>query len=238
MPEPTFDEELLSELRLTHLPPTETTRVERIALEMAQAFQQLAHVGPAVSMFGSARTPRNDPDYAQARKIAAAIGEAGFAIVTGGGPGLMEAANRGARDAGALSVGLNISLPREQRPNNFLDVQLTFNHFFARKLMFVRYASAFVALPGGFGTLDELFEALTLVQTGKIRHFPVVLAGSPFWAGLVGWMRNELVPEKTINTGAIALLHVLDEPADIATVVERHHRRRLRSASARRGAQA
>jgi len=229
----TPDEELLSALRITDLPKTEAKRIRRIDGEMAVAFEELRSVGRAVSFFGASRTPRNHPDYAHARAVAKAVGEAGFAVITGGGPGLMEAANRGAREAGALSVGLNITLPREQHMNRYVDLRLQFDHFFVRKLMFVRYATAFVALPGGFGTLDELFEALTLTETGKIRHFPVVLVGSSFWAGLVDWMRGRLVFEQTIDTRDIALLHVADDPAEVADIVTRHHHRQVRYAATR-----
>lgn len=231
----TVDEELLSGLDITRLPRREARRIQRIDSEFAAGFEGLRDLGRAVSFFGSARTPRDHPDYARGRAVAAAVGRAGFAIMTGGGPGMMEAANRGARDAGARSVGLNIVLPREQRANRYLDINLRFDHFFVRKLMFVRYASAFVALPGGFGTLDELFEALTLVETGKIRHFPVVLVGSAFWAGLADWIRGRLIPEGTVDQEALGLLHVLDDPEEIADVVTRQHHRQLRSQAARLG---
>src|SRR5579859_1835921 len=175
----TFDQELL--LWLGDEPPGErqadTRRIREIAAEFAAGFDRLATIGPAVTVFGSARTPPGHPHYELIRAIAAEVGRSGHAIITGGGGGLMEAANRGAREAGAVSVGCNIVLPREQRMNEFVDIGLTFHHFFARKVMFVRYASAFIIGPGGFGTLDELFEALTLIQTGTVEHFPVVLAG-------------------------------------------------------------
>ena len=228
---PNFDEELLSGLGLSTLPEAEAKRIERIDAELASGFDALRDAGKAVSFFGSARMPRTHPYYAHARAVAAAVGRAGFSVITGGGAGLMEAANRGARDAGAPSIGLNIALPREQRTNRYVDVSLHFDHFFARKLMFVRYASAFVALPGGFGTLDELFEALTLVETRKIRHFPVVLVGSSFWAGLVDWVRGRLLTERTVDSASLRLLHVLDDPEEIAAVVTHHHRRRARSAT-------
>ena len=171
---------------------TDAARVKRISAELQMGFDALAHVGPAASFFGSARTPPDDPEYALARETARIVGEAGLAIITGGGPGAMEAANRGARDAGALSIGLNIELPFEQGLNAYCDIGLEFHYFFTRKIMFVRYASGFVVFPGGFGTLDETFEALTLIQTGKIRHFPVVLVGSDYWGGLVDWIRERL----------------------------------------------
>jgi len=173
----TFDEELLLWLgdEPAEVRAADVERVRDIAGEFAHGFDSLARVGRAVTVFGSARTPREHPDYAMVREVGACLGRAGYAIITGGGPGLMEAANRGAQDAGALSVGCNIELPREQALNPYLDIGLRFRHFFARKVMFVRYASAFVIAPGGYGTLDELFEALTLIQTATIRHFPVIL---------------------------------------------------------------
>ena len=194
-------------------------RVARIRDEISAGFAALADLGPAVSVFGSARIAADDPLYAHGRSVARALGEQGFAIVTGGGPGLMEAANRGARDAGAHSVGLGIELPREQETNDFVDRSVRFRYFFARKLMFVRYAVGFVVLPGGFGTLDELFEALTLRQTGKIHQFPVVLVGSEHWAPLVAWVRDRLVTIGTLTAAEAALIEVLDEPEEIAVRV-------------------
>ena len=176
----TYDEEIIAARRgrrsISTL--TDAARLERIQAELDMGFDALAHVGAAASFFGSARTPADDPEYALARETARIVGEAGLAVITGGGPGAMEAANRGARDAGALSIGLNIELPFEQGVNPYCDIALEFHYFFARKVMFVRYASGFVVFPGGFGTLDELFEALTLIQTGKIRDFPVILVGT------------------------------------------------------------
>ena len=161
----------------------------------------------------------DDPQYGQARMIARRLGEAGLAIVTGGGPGLMEAANRGARDAGATSVGLRIELPFEQGMNRFVDVPLGFEYFFTRKLMFVRYASGFVVFPGGFGTLDELFDSLTLIQTGSVRHFPVVLVGRDYWEGLLAWMRDRLVAEGKIDRADVDLLTVTDDPDEVVATV-------------------
>ena len=227
----TPDELLFSGLELERLPRSEAQRIRRIDNEMVAAFAALRNVERAVSFFGASRTPRSHPEYEHARAVAAAVGRAGFAVITGGGAGLMEAANRGARDAGTLSIGLNIALPREQRPNRYLDISVRFDHFFVRKLMFVRYASAFVALPGGFGTLDELFEALTLLETAKIHHFPVVLVGSSFWAGLVDWVRERLAPEQTIPTRSVRLLHVVDDPEEVAAVITHHHERRARAAA-------
>jgi uncharacterized protein (TIGR00730 family) len=175
----TFDEELLLWLGTEPAPvrAADSARIRDIAAEFAMGFDKLSQIGPAVTVFGSARTPPDHSDYALIRAVATALGSAGYAIITGGAGGLMEAANRGARDAGAVSVGCNIELPHEQHLNPYVDIELRFRHFFARKVMFVRYAHAFVIGPGGFGTLDELFEALTLIQTGTIRHFPVILVG-------------------------------------------------------------
>ena len=184
-------------------------------------FRDLAGVRCGVAMFGSARTPPGHPDYELARETGRALGAAGYSVITGGGPGLMEAANRGARDAGALSVGLNIELPHEQHPNPYLDVSLRFRHFFVRKIMFVRYAGAFVVLPGGFGTMDELFEALTLIQTGKIDHFPVLLMRSSYWEGLMSWLRGSMLADGFIGAGDPGLIEVVEEPAEVVAAVER-----------------
>jgi uncharacterized protein (TIGR00730 family) len=190
---------------------TDEERLETIRREFDYGFDALAGLGPAVSVFGSARTPEDSPEYEFARSAARCFGAQGLAVITGGGPGIMEAANRGAREAGALSVGLNIELPFEQGANPYLDIDLTFRHFYVRKVMFVRYAQAFVVFPGGFGTLDELFEALTLIQTEKIRHFPVLLMGSEFWSGLVEWIEREILGSGKIATGDLHLLSVSDD---------------------------
>ena len=204
-------------------------RVERMRREIAAGFDALGSLGKAVSVFGSGRIAADDRRYQHARTVAARLGAAGFAIITGGGPGLMEAANRGARDAGATSVGLGIELPREQELNAHLDVSVGFRYFFARKLMFVRYASAFVVLPGGFGTLDELFEALTLIQTGKVHEFAVVLVGEHHWGGLADWLRDTLEGDGYTSPTDTELLVVSDDPDEIASLVERCHlRRRVR----------
>ena len=215
---PTADEDLLCHPAspLARLEPDDDARVARIHDEIASAFRELRDLGPAVSIFGSARIAPDAPLYEHGRAVAKAVAEAGFAILTGGGPGLMEAANRGARDASASSVGLGIQLPHEQGVNAFVDRSLQFRYFFARKLMFVRYASAFVVLPGGFGTLDELFEALTLRQTGKIRDFPVLLVGSEHWDPLVTWARERLVPIGAVTAAELDLLEMVDEPRDVA----------------------
>jgi len=219
---PTFDEELLC--WLGDEPPVarvaDATRVRDIASEFARGFDALAGLGRAVAVFGSARTPPGDRAYAEVRAVAAALGRRGWSVITGGGPGLMEAANRGARDAGATSVGCNIELPREQHLNPYVDIGLTFRHFFARKVMFVRYASAFVIAPGGFGTLDELFESLTLIQTATIRHFPVVLLGDGEWDGLLAWLSEHAVADARIDAGDLRHLHVVEDPADACAIVD------------------
>ena len=203
-------------------------RLRRISEEIAGGFDAMATVGKAVSVFGSARTLPDDPQYVHARELARALGEAGFAIITGGGPGIMEAANRGARDAGALSVGLGIELPLEQGMNEYVDLGIEFHYFFARKVMFVRYASAFVVCPGGFGTLDELWEAATLVQTGKIRHFPIVLTDTAYWGGMVDWVRDKLCGEGKIATADLDLLRLTDSCAEIVEIVAAAEHRRPR----------
>jgi uncharacterized protein (TIGR00730 family) len=210
-------------------------RIARIRQELQMGFKALAHVGPAASFFGSARTPVDDPEYLLARETARIAGEAGLAIITGGGPGAMEAANRGARDADALSIGLNIELPFEQGPNPYCDIALEFHYFFTRKIMFVRYASGFVVFPGGFGTLDETFEALTLIQTGKIRHFPVVLVGTDYWAGLIDWIRDRLLAEGKVSPHDLDLLTVTDDPSEVRdrlmSAAHRQARSSVRNAS-------
>ena len=224
---PAFDQELL--LWLGDEPPAaraaDAERVREIAGEFAKGFAALSSVTRAVTLFGSARTPPDHPDYALVREVAATLGNAGYAIITGGGPGLMEAANRGARDAGALSIGCNIELPREQQLNPYVDIGLEFRHFFARKVMFVRYACAFVICPGGFGTLDELFEALTLIQTRSIRDFPVILLGAGEWDGLLEWLHARPFAEGRINAGDLSLLLRADGPAEALELVEEGHRR-------------
>lgn len=188
--------------------------------ELGRGFELLDAIGPAVSIFGSARVDERDPDYRLAWRTARLLGAAGFAIVTGGGPGIMEAANRGAREAGARSVGLNIDLPFEQPNNEYLDLTLHFHYFFTRKVMFVRYATAFVFFPGGFGTIDELFEALTLIQTGKIRHFPLVLVDRDYWRGLDRWVEDRLEREEKIGPGDRALMHHCNDPVEVVEIVK------------------
>jgi uncharacterized protein (TIGR00730 family) len=233
-PEPrmpqTFDEEILgAEERAVVSTLSDEDRIARIESEVRMGFEALAHVGAAASFFGSARTREDHPEYLLARETARLVGESGMAIITGGGPGAMEAANRGARDAGVQSIGLNIELPFEQGLNPHCDIELVFHYFFARKIMFVRYASGFVVFPGGFGTLDELFESLTLIQTDKIHEFPVVLVGSDYWRGLVDWIGEKLLAEEKISPGDERLFTLTDDPFEV---------RDLLSAAAHRPARA
>jgi len=194
-------------------------RVLRIMSEFVDGFDALAAVGPAVTVFGSARVTEGSPVYEQAREIGRTLARDGWAVITGGGPGVMEAANRGCQEAGGLSIGCNIELPHEQTINLYVDLAIEFRYFFARKTMFVKYADAFVIMPGGFGTLDELFEALTLIQTGKIRHFPVVLVGTGYWSGLLDWARDTLMPDGTVSEADLALLTLTDDPDEVCRVV-------------------
>jgi uncharacterized protein (TIGR00730 family) len=188
--------------------------------EFRMGLQAVARIPPpAITIFGSARVSSSDPFYALARDVGHRFAEAGFSVVTGGGPGLMEAANRGAREGGGFSAGFNIQLPHEQFGNEYVDLGLTFKHFYARKVMFVRVAEGFVVLPGGFGTLDELYEALILIQTGKIRHFPVVLVGSEYWRGLIAWTREQQLARAMISPDDLDLLAVTDDPADVVRLV-------------------
>jgi uncharacterized protein (TIGR00730 family) len=218
---PTEDERLLAtphpeQALFTH---TDPWRVLRIMGEFVEGFDALAELGQAVTIFGSARVRPGDPMYAAAEELAGLLGAAGFTIITGGGPGIMEAANRGARLAGAKSVGLNIELPFEQGINQYVDIAIEFRYFFVRKTMFVKYAQAFVIFPGGFGTLDELFEALVLIQTGKVQNFPVILFGSAYWRGLVEWLRTTLLAEGKIAPADLDLLVICDSPAEICNMI-------------------
>jgi uncharacterized protein (TIGR00730 family) len=229
------DEELLAaEEPATLSLHTDRERIARIDNELAQGFGALQNIGPAVSVFGSARASRDDPRYASARSLARDLAEAGLAVITGGGGGLMEAANRGAQDGHGRSIGLNIELPHEQQPNPYTDLALSFHYFFVRKLMFVRYACAFVVLPGGIGTLDELFESLTLIQTDKIRHFPVLLYGSDYWAGLLDWMGGPMLAQHNIAADDLKLLQVLDDPQEICRLVAAAAQRQGRPANSLR----
>jgi uncharacterized protein (TIGR00730 family) len=228
----TSDEELLeAETSAILAELTDAQRLLRIQDELRNGFNSLGRIGKAVSIFGSARTQRDDPRYARARELARALGEEGFSIITGGGPGIMEAANRGARDAGVPSVGLGIELPHEQGMNEWVDLPLTFHYFFTRKVMFVRYASAFVVFPGGFGTMDELFEAATLRQTEKIRYFPIVLVGSDYWNGLVDWLREQMLADGYISPQDVDTLAVCDDFDRVIEIVEDVEHRRPRRAA-------
>jgi len=212
----------------------ETWRVFRIMSEFVDGFETLKDLGPAITIFGSARTKKDEVEYKTTLKIAEMLARLGFAIISGGGPGIMEAANRGARMGKGVSVGLNIQLPMEQKPNKYQDKSLTFRHFFARKVMFVKYASGYVIMPGGFGTLDEFFEALTLIQTGKIRRFPVVLMGRKYWEGLLRWMEHTLVEEGTISANDMNLFYLADNPEDAVEYIVKFHRDTIRTTGERR----
>jgi uncharacterized protein (TIGR00730 family) len=204
----------------------EAWRVMGIMAEFAIATERLRGIRPAVSLFGSARIREDHPYYAKTREIARLLSDAGFAVISGGGPGLMHAANEGAHAGSSPAVGLNITLPFEENGNPFQDVSVEFRYFFARKMMFVRFASAYVILPGGFGTLDELSEVLTLVQTGKSRKIPVILVGGEFWSGLLAWMRDKLVGEGMINPQDMELMQVIEEPAAIVEAIFRFYENR------------
>jgi uncharacterized protein (TIGR00730 family) len=207
---------------------TDPWRVLRIMSEFVNGFDALAHIPPCVTIFGSARTLPDDPAYAGAIETARLLAKAGFGIITGGGPGIMEAANKGAQEGGNLSIGCNIELPFEQAPNQYLDISLDFRYFFVRKTMFVKYSNAFIIFPGGFGTMDELFEALTLIQTKKVSNFPVILYGSKYWEGLLKWIRETMLDEEKVSVDDVALLRISDDPQEICDIVcdayrENHH---------------
>jgi uncharacterized protein (TIGR00730 family) len=215
----TTDQRLLDTRGPSDWVHTDPWRVLRIQAEFVEGFGALAGLGPAVSIFGSARTKPDDPHYADATRLAAALTDAGYAVITGGGPGIMEAANKGACEAGGISVGLGIELPFEQGMNQWVDIGVNFRYFFARKTMFVKYAQAFVVFPGGFGTFDELFEALTLVQTGKVTSFPVVLIGTAYWGPLVSWLRDSVLAEGKISAKDLDLLHLTDDPDEAVAII-------------------
>lgn len=210
----------------------ETWRVFQIMAEFVNGFEQLSQIKPSISIFGSARTPADHPDYQLAEEISLLLSNAGFSIVSGGGPGIMEAANKGGQAGKSESIGLNIELPKEQNPNPYQDVSLSFKHFFSRKVMFVKYATAYVVMPGGFGTLDEFAEILTLVQTGKTRKIPIILVGSEFWSGLLDWFKSALVTAGTINPEDLELIKVIDEPQAIVDAIFNHYERRCFEPSA------
>jgi uncharacterized protein (TIGR00730 family) len=204
----------------------ESWRVLAIMAEFVEATERLNAVRPAVSVFGSARTPPDHPYYALTERIARELSDAGFTVISGGGPGIMEAANKGAFFGRSPSVGLNIQLPHEQISNRYQDISQTFRHFFARKVMFVKFASAYVVMPGGFGTLDELMEALTLVQTRKTRRIPIILVQGSFWKGMLDWFRSTLVTEKMIDPEDMDLIQVIDEPSEVVRAIFSHYEKR------------
>lgn len=210
------------------LAKSDTWRVFRIMAELVEGFEGLSNIGPAVTIFGSARLEPGSPYYNKCLKVAENLARDGFAVISGGGPGIMEAANKGAQNANGTSVGLNIALPMEQTQNQFQDVRIEFRYFFVRKLMFVKYAIAYVIFPGGFGTLDELFEALTLIQTKKIRGFPVVLVGREYWSGLIDWMKNTLLAANSISPDDLDLMHIVDEPEEVCAIINKRYKDRLR----------
>ncbi len=220
-PKATRDEHLLTPQRQHRGEawPTDSWRVLRIQSEFVQGFDALGDLGPAVTIFGSARTKHDDPQYIATVETARLIGEAGFNIITGGGPGIMEAGNKGAMEAKVQSVGLNIELPFEQHVNPYCTETIDFHYFFVRKTMLVRYAQAFVIFPGGFGTLDELMESLTLIQTGKIHNFPVILVGTEFWGGLVDWLKNSVLVQGKISAEDLDLFYLVDSPEEVRDIV-------------------
>jgi uncharacterized protein (TIGR00730 family) len=206
------------------LKTSETWRVFRIQSELVEGFETLNEIGPAVTIFGSARLSAGNKYYDDAVAVAKMLADDGFAIITGGGPGVMEGANRGAKKGKAHSIGLNIEIPMEQHPNKYQDISLSFRYFFIRKLMFIKYAMAYIIFPGGFGTVDEMFEALTLSQTKKIQNFPIILYGSGYWKGLIDWMKNTLVPNGTIGREDFALFSIVDTPEEIRFLINEHYR--------------
>ncbi|MFZ2855407.1 MAG: TIGR00730 family Rossman fold protein [Rhodocyclaceae bacterium] len=204
----------------------ESWRIFGIMSEFVEATERLSGVRPAVSIFGSARTRVDSPYYMLAEEIARKLSDAGFSVISGGGPGIMEAANKGAFFGKSPSIGLNIQLPHEQRTNTYQDISQSFRHFFARKFMFVKFASAYVVMPGGFGTLDELLEALTLMQTGKSRRIPIILVHEPFWRGLIDWFKERLVAEQMIEAADLDLIQIIDRPEDVVEAIFKHYETR------------
>ena len=216
----TEDEALLQPSARPDFLDSDPWRSLRILSEFVDGFDALAEVGPAVSVFGSARTKPDHPYYEQARELGRRLAEAGYAVITGGGPGIMEAANRGCQESGGLSIGCNIELPMEQGLNPYVDLGVEFRYFFTRKVMFVKYADGFVIFPGGYGTLDELFEALTLIQTHKVQDFPVILMGTDYWTGMLDWIRGSLLAEAAINAEDVDLLRLTDDPKEAVKILE------------------
>lgn len=209
------------------LAKSDTWRVFRIMAELVEGFEALNTIGPAVTVFGSSRLKPGSPYYDTCVKVAENLAKDGFAVISGGGPGIMEAANKGAQNGGGVSVGLNIELPSEQRPNPFQNVRVDFRYFFVRKLMFVKYAVGYVIFPGGFGTMDELFEALTLIQTKKIRAFPVVLVGKDYWESLFDWMKKSMLAMGNISPEDLDLLHIVDEPEEVCAIIDKRYQDRV-----------
>ena len=200
-------------------------RVFRIMAEFVEGFHELSNVGPAVTLFGSARTKRDNKYYAHAEKTARLLVKEGYAVITGGGPGMMEAGNKGAKEAKGKSIGLNIELPFEQKPNSYVNHLINFHYFFCRKVMFVKYAKAFVIFPGGYGTLDELFESLTLIQTQRIEKFPVILFGSKYWRGLIGWLKKSVLVEKNIDATDLYLFQTADKPEEVIKIIRKFYKK-------------
>ena len=198
----------------------ESWRVFRIMAEFVEGFEELSKVGKAVTIFGSSQTSPKDPYYKKAIETATLFAKAGYAVITGSGPGIMEAANRGAKEGGGLSIGLNIELPTEQKPNRYVEKLLSFRYFFCRKVMFVKYAHAFIIFPGGFGTIDEFFESITLIQTQRASHFPVIVVGSDYWEGLIDWMKGILLKTGKISKSDMKIFQVIDEPKEIIKAVK------------------
>jgi len=223
IPATTTDQRLLDRRGAADWVHTDPWRVLRIQAEFVEGFGLMAELGPAVSIFGSARTARATAEFDAAERIATGLARVGYSVITGGGPGIMEAANKGAAEGGGVSVGLGIELPREQGLNEFVDIGLEFRYFFVRKTMFIKYSQAFVVMPGGFGTMDELFEALTLVETGKITRFPIVLVGSSYWAGLVDWLRERVLAEGKISERDLELLTIADDPDEVVALITAAH---------------
>ena len=223
IPATTTDQRLLDRRGPADWVHTDPWRVLRIQAEFVEGFGLLAELGPAVAIFGSARTPRGAAEYQTAERIASGLVKAGYAVITGGGPAVMEAANKGAVEGGGVSVGLGIELPMESGLNEYVNIGVEFRYFFVRKTCFIKYSQAFVVLPGGFGTMDELFEALTLVATGKITKFPIVLVGSDYWSGLLSWMKETLLGRGNIGADELALLRVADHPEDVVKIIKEAH---------------
>jgi len=233
IPAQTTDQRLLDRQHDTEWVHSDPWRVMRIQSEFVEGFGALAEVGQAVSVFGSARTPQDHPDYELGVAVGRGLVDRGYAVITGGGPGIMEAANKGAREAGGLSVGLGIELPFEQGMNEYVDLGVNFRYFFARKTMFVKYASGFVVLPGGFGTLDEMFEALTLVQTHKVTEFPIVLVGKDYWTGLLDWLSTAVLERGMIHAKDLALFSIVDDADEAVRIVcDRNEELRAREQAA------